>query len=100
MRKYPGMPELLEQLMKEEGPDERWVTIQELRDRFGLTRYQCNTVSGFLHRLQHGNFAQFPFIVLKREWAPTPRISDTRVYRYLVKRRDIGAAALQDLVFL
>lgn len=93
------MPELLEQFMEEEGADERWVTVQELRDRFGLTRYQCNTVSGFLHRLQHGNFVQFPFIVLKREWAPTPCISDARVYRYLVKRRDIGPAASQDPVF-
>jgi hypothetical protein len=98
MRKYPGMPELLEQFMKEEGEDERWVTVQELRDRFGLTRYQCNTVSGFLHRLQHGNFAQFPFIVIKREWAPASRISDNRVYRYLVKRRDDRPTASQDII--
>ena len=65
MNKYPGIPELLEAYMQEQGSAERWVTVQELRDRFCLTRYQCNTVSGFLRRLEFGPFGQFPFIVAK-----------------------------------
>ena len=72
MRKYPGIPELLEQFMQEQGADERWVTVQELRDRFGLTRYQCNTVSGFLRRLEFGSFGQFPYIVTRIERAEGP----------------------------
>ena len=50
MRKYPGIPELLEIYMEENAADEQWVTVQELRDRFSLTRYQSNTVSAFLRR--------------------------------------------------
>jgi hypothetical protein len=87
MRKYPGIPELLETYMQEQGTTERWVTVQELRDRFGLTRYQCNTVSGFLRRLEFGPFRQFPFIVAKimREEGGKP--SDPKKCRYLLKLR-------------
>ncbi|OPY48076.1 MAG: hypothetical protein A4E42_00189 [Methanoregulaceae archaeon PtaU1.Bin222] len=87
MRKYPGIPELLEAYMQEQGYAERWVTVQELRDRFGLTRYQCNTVSGFLRRLKSGPFGQFPFIVAKiiREGGENP--SDPKKCRYLLKQR-------------
>jgi hypothetical protein len=87
MRKYPNIPELLEAYMQEQGSLERWVTVQELRDRFGLTRYQCNTVSGFLRRLESGPFGQFPFIVAKitREDGENP--SDPKKCRYLLKLR-------------
>jgi len=78
MRKYPGIPELLEQYMQEQGADERWVTVQELRDRFGLTRYQCNTVSGFLRRLESGPFGQYPFIVTRIEQTEGTHHSDPR----------------------
>ena len=39
MRKYHGIPELLEAYMEENAADERWITAHELRNRFGLTRY-------------------------------------------------------------
>ena len=65
MKKYSGIPELLEQYMAENGTDERWVTVHELRDRFGLTRYQYNTISGFLRRLEFEAFRQCPYIVLR-----------------------------------
>jgi len=67
MRKYPGIPELLETYMVEKAADERWVTVQELRDRFGMSRYESSTVSGFLRRLKFGSFGQCPYIVLKIE---------------------------------
>lgn len=67
MRKYSGIPELLEQYMKESGADERWITVREFCDRFELTRYEYNTVSGFLRRLESGPFREFPYIVLKTE---------------------------------
>lgn len=88
MNKYHGIPELLEFYMEEQGGGERWVTVQELRERFGLTRYQCNTVSGFLRRLEHGPFGQFPYIVanITREQRENP--SDAKRSRYLLKRRD------------
>jgi len=85
MKKYPGIPELLETYMDEQRSSERWVTVQQLRDRFDLTRYQCNTVSGFLRRLESGPFGQFPFIVAKitREEGENP--SDPKKCRYLLK---------------
>jgi hypothetical protein len=91
MRKYPGIPELLEQYMMEHRSGERWVTVQELRDWFGLTRYQCNTVSGFLRRLHTGPFGQFPFIVARitREEGENP--SDPKKCRYLIRLRGSSA---------
>ncbi len=88
MRKYPGIPELLETFMEETAAKERWVTVQELRDRFGLTRYQCNTISGFLRRLGYGPFGRFPFIVasITREDGENP--SDPKKCRYLLKLRE------------
>jgi hypothetical protein len=85
MRKYPGIPELLETYMEEQGTDERWVTVQELRERFGLTRYQCNTVSGFLRRLASGPFGQFPYIVVGINQKEGGNPSDPKKYRYLLK---------------
>jgi hypothetical protein len=88
MRKYHGIPELLEQFMQELEAEERWITVQELRDRFGLTRYQCNTVSGFLRRLHAGTFGQFPYIVLRIEQAGSAHPWDPPRCRYLVKRKE------------
>ena len=94
MKKYQGIPELLEAYMEENAADERWITAHELRDRFGLTRYQSNTVSAFLRRLEVGPFRQYPFIVAKiaQEVGETP--SDPKKYRYLLKLR-VGASASQ-----
>ncbi|WP_292425699.1 hypothetical protein [Methanoregula sp.] len=85
MRKYPGMPELLEQFMQEQDAEEHWITVQELRDRFGLTRYQCNTVSGFLRRLEFGTFGRFSYRVLKIEQVKGAGPSDPPKCRYLIK---------------
>lgn len=87
MKKYQGIPELLEAYMEENAADERWITAHELRDRFGLTRYQSNTVSAFLRRLEVGPFRQYPFIVAKiaREGGENP--SDPKKCRYLLKLR-------------
>jgi len=90
MRKYNGIPELLEQFMQADGSDERWVTVQELRDRYGLTRYQCNTVSGFLRRIHDGPFGQCPCIVLRIELMERRNPSDPPKYQYLVKRKKPG----------
>jgi hypothetical protein len=92
MKKYQGIPELLEAYMEENAADERWITAHELRDRFGLTRYQSNTVSAFLHRLEVGPFRQYPFIVAKiaREGSENP--SDPKKCRYLLKLRECNTA--------
>ena len=88
MRKYPGIPELLEQFMQEQGVEEQWVTVQDIRNRFGLTRYQCNTISGFLRRLESGPFGKYPFVVanVTREDGDNP--SDPKKSRYLLKLRE------------
>jgi len=88
MRKYHGIPELLDQFMGEQCADELWVTVQELRDHFGLTRYQGNTVSGFLRRLHTGTFRQFPYVVLRIDQVAGHRPTDPPQYRYLVKRKN------------
>ena len=88
MRKYTGIPELLEQFMIEQGCEERWVTVKELRDRFGLTRYQCNTVSGFLRRLEFGAFGQYPFTVLRIERVPGEGPAAPPKCRYFITRKD------------
>jgi len=92
MKKYSGIPELLEQYMEENGTDERWVTVQELRQRFGLNRYQYNTISGFLRRLEFGTFGQCPYIVLRIEKVERTSPSDPPKCRYLVKRKNMTAA--------
>jgi hypothetical protein len=73
--------------MKENGTDERWITVNELRDRFGLTRYQCNTVSGFLRRLAAGLFGKCPFIIEKIGRSEGKNPSDPKKCRYFVKRK-------------
>jgi hypothetical protein len=88
MKKYHGIPELLEQYMAENGTDERWVTVQELRERFCLTRYQYNTISGFLRRLEFGTFGQCPYIVVRIEKVARVSPSDPPKCRYLVKRKE------------
>jgi hypothetical protein len=98
MKKYPGIPELLEQFMQEQGADERWVTVQEIRHRFGLTRYQGNTVSGFLRRLESGPFGQFPFIVSRIEHTERSHLSDPLKCRYLVKRKEIYTATVPGMI--
>lgn len=87
MRKYDGIPELMEQFMREEATDELWVTVQEVRNRFGLTRYQGNTVSGFLRRLHSGPFRQYPYVVLRVDHVAGHRPSDPLKYRYLVRKK-------------
>ena len=75
--------------MEENGADVRWVTVQELRQRFGLTRYQYNTISGFLRRLEFRSFGQCPYIVLRIEKVERTSPSDPPKCQYLVKRKDI-----------
>ena len=98
MRKYSGIPELLEQYMNEQGANEHWVTVQELRDRFGLTRYQCNTVSGFLRRLEFASFGQFPYVVMKIESLEGIAPSAPPKCRYLVKRKENATGTIPGLM--
>ncbi len=98
MKKYSGIPELLEQYMAENGTDERWVTVQELRQRFGLTRYQYNTISGFLRRLEFRSFGQCPYVVLRIEKVERTSPSDPPKCRYLVKRKHMTTAGGMRLI--
>ena len=98
MKKYSGIPELLEQYMVENGTDERWVTVHELRERFGLTRYQYNTISGFLRRLEFSSFGQCPYIVLRIEKVERTSPSDPPKCRYLVKRKNMSTAGAMGMI--
>ncbi|PKL69277.1 MAG: hypothetical protein CVV30_06805 [Methanomicrobiales archaeon HGW-Methanomicrobiales-1] len=98
MKKYSGIPELLDQFMEENGTDERWVTVQEIRQRFDLNRYQYNTISGFLRRLEFGSFGQCPFIVLRIEKAERINPSDPPKCRYLVKRKNMSSAKIPGIL--
>jgi hypothetical protein len=92
MKKYQGIPELLEAYMEENAADERWITAHELRDRFSLTRYQSNTVSAFLRRLEFGPFREYPFIVAKIAQEESENPSDPKKCRYLLKLRECNTA--------
>ena len=92
MKKYQGIPELLEAYMEENAADERWITAHELRDHFGLTRYQSNTVSAFLRRLETGPFRQYPFIVAKIAQQEGEKPSDPKKCQYLLKLRECNTA--------
>lgn len=87
MGRYSGIPELLEQFMDEHEADERWITVHDLRDRFNLTRYHCNTVSGFLRRLWNRPYKGSSFIVSKIERTTYENRSYPKICRYLVKRK-------------
>ena len=97
-RRYDGIPELLDRFMENQGSRERWVTVQELRDCFGLTRYQCNTVSGFLRRLEFGPFGRFPYCVLRIEQVAGYHPSDPPKCRYLVKRKSMATADIPGMI--
>lgn len=88
MRRYSDIPEMLEAYMGEKESDGRWITVHELRDHFGLTRYQSNTVSAFLRRLRFGPFGRFPFIVAKIERPEGKNPSDPKRARYYLKLRE------------
>jgi hypothetical protein len=78
--------------MEENSADERWITAHELRNRFGLTRYQSNTVSAFLRRLKVGPFRQYPFIVAKIAQEEGENLSDPKKCRYFLKLRECDPA--------
>lgn len=84
--------------MLEQGAGEHWVTVHELRDRFGLTRYQCNTVSRFLQRLEFATFGRFPYIVARIEHSGGVTPSDPPKSRYLVKRKHSATSSGPGLV--
>jgi len=84
--------------MQEQDTDERWVTVQELRDRFGLTRYQGNTVSGFLRRLEFGPFGQFSYIVTRIVQTEGSHRSNPPKRRYLVKRKNMSIATVPEMI--
>lgn len=81
--------------MDEKAADERGITVQELRDQLGLTRYEFRAVSGLLRRLMFGSFGQCPDIVLRIKPAHGTFRSGPLKYRYLVKRKNNIATAFQ-----
>ena len=87
MAKYAAVPDLVAAFMEESGEPERWVTVRNLRERFGLSRYQSGTIAGFLHRLEFSSYGQFPYIVKKIEMLERETRSSPLRYRYLVARR-------------
>lgn len=87
MRRYPEIPELVEEFMRLDPQGERWVTVHELRDHFGLSRYQSNTASAFLRRLRAGPYGRFPFIVARIERSEGKNPSDPKKCRYLLRPR-------------
>lgn len=93
MAKYEGIPELLSTFMEEDGGTERWVTVREVRDRFGLSRSQSSTISGFLRRLEFTSYRYFPYIVRKVELLERNSPSAPLRYRYLLARRGTGQPA-------
>ena len=85
--RFNELPDLLEQYMEENGSDERWVTVQEFRDRFNLTWENGHIIAAFLCGLMYKPIFKFPFIVYRVERIKTQYRSQIAPNRYLVKRR-------------
>lgn len=87
MTHHPEFPELLEQYMESTGSAECWVTVRELRMRFGLDESAGPAFSGFLHKLHHGSFFSCRYKVARmekfRDTLPPYRI----IKKYLVQER-------------
>ena len=45
--------------MEENGSDEQWITVNELCDRFSLTRYKSNLRPGFLEQTSSTHLGGF-----------------------------------------
>ena len=87
MTKYEGIPELLGEFMETGSARERWVTVKEVREHFGLSRARSSTISGFLRRLEFTSYRHFPYIVRKVELLERESPSAPLRYRYLLARR-------------
>ncbi|WP_292368250.1 hypothetical protein [Methanoregula sp. UBA64] len=87
MAKYAAVPDLVARFMEESGEPEQWVTVREIRERYGLPRYQSGTIAGFLHRLEFSSYGEFPYIVKKVEMLEREGRSSPLRYRYLLARR-------------
>lgn len=87
MANYNGIPEMLETYMDESGSSGCWVTVGQLRQRFGFPRERCTSVSRFLRRLHEGTYRQFPYIVLSIERDPSCRSPEVGVLRYRLEKR-------------
>jgi hypothetical protein len=87
MAKYARIPDLVAGFMEESGGPEQWVTVRDIRERYGLTRYQAGTIAGFLHRLEFSPYGQFPYIVKKIEMLEREGRSAPLRYRYLLSLR-------------
>jgi len=90
MTKYDGIPELLSRFMETDGAAERWVTVREVRDRFGLSRSRSSTISGFLRRIEFTSYRHFPYVVRKVELLERESPSAPLRYRYLLAKRGSG----------
>jgi len=87
MAKYDGIPEMLEEYMAEAGSAACWVTVSQLRQRFGFPRERCTSVSRFLRRLHEGTYRQFPYVVQCIERDPSCSLTEIGVLRYHIRKR-------------
>lgn len=84
---FDELPGLLEQYMEETGGDQRWVTVQEFRDRFHLSRERSHIIAAFFSRLMYQPLREFPFVVRRVERIKARTRSQITPNQYLVKRR-------------
>ncbi|HOX35554.1 MAG TPA: hypothetical protein P5217_07310 [Methanoregulaceae archaeon] len=87
MANYTGIPEMLETFMAESGSSGCWITVGQLRQRFGFPRGRCTGVSRFLRRLHEGTYRNFPYVVQSIERDPSCGSPEIGVLRYRVRRR-------------
>lgn len=87
MIRHPEIPDLLEQYMKAEGAEERWVTVGELRSYFQMDESAGPAFSGFLKKIHQGPFVACRYKVVRiekyQDTVPPYRI----IRKYLVRER-------------
>lgn len=84
---HTEVPELLEEYMDTMGEKERWVTVRELREFFGLDISAGQAFAGFLQKIYQGPFFSCRFKVVRiekfQDTSPPYRI----IRKYLVQQR-------------
>lgn len=87
MSLHSEIPELLEVFMDSVGEKERWVTVRELREFFGLDVSAGQAFAGFLQKIYQGPFFSCRFKVVRiekfQDTPPPYRI----IRKYLVQER-------------
>jgi hypothetical protein len=86
MTSYPKIFDLLNDYLDADGKSERWITVQEFRTCFRLTKSYSRVISGYFQRIYQNLIYLCPFRVIQIEQGGDPDNPYHSVHRYLVTK--------------